>query len=88
MQLLYILQYQSLCLLEYPHKNLDKLVYTGFKQNIEKDINSNQTISIIDKHEQTPSTLSSIDSMKLNIENEYPKIIGEKNNGEILFILA
>ncbi|CAF0948383.1 unnamed protein product [Rotaria sordida] len=63
-------------------------LFRNLKQNIEKDIDSNQSIFIIDKHEQTISTLSSIDSMNLNIENEYPKIIGEKNNGEILFILA
>lgn len=55
---------------------------------LDKDASSNQSIIIIDKHEQTPSTLSSIDSRKLRIENEYPKIIGETDDGEILFILA
>ncbi|CAF4546969.1 unnamed protein product [Rotaria socialis] len=54
----------------------------------EKDAYSNQSIFIIDKDEYTPSTLSSMDSRKLKIENEYPKIIGETNDGEILFILA
>ncbi|CAF2524483.1 unnamed protein product [Rotaria sp. Silwood2] len=63
-------------------------LFRNLKQHIDKDMYSNQSIFIIDKHEQTPSTLSSIDSMKFNIENEYPKIIGEKNNGEILYILA
>ncbi|CAF4264001.1 unnamed protein product, partial [Rotaria magnacalcarata] len=54
----------------------------------EKDAYSNQSIFIIDKDEYTPSTLSSMDSRKFKIENEYPKIIGETNDGEILFILA
>jgi len=43
----------------------------------------------IDQHERTPSTISTIDSIKLTIENnQYPKIIGEENNGEIVYILV
>ncbi|CAF1092704.1 unnamed protein product [Adineta steineri] len=51
-------------------------------------LSSNQSIFTIDHHERTPSTISTIDSIKLSIENEYPKIIGEENNGETIFILA
>jgi hypothetical protein len=40
------------------------------------------------EHERTPSTISTIDSIKLTIENQYPKIIGEENNGEIVYILV
>jgi hypothetical protein len=50
--------------------------------------NNNYLNQSTDKHERTPSTISTIDSIKLNIENTYPKIIGEQNNGEIVFILA
>jgi hypothetical protein len=39
-------------------------------------------------HERTPSTISTIDSIKLTIDNQYPKIIGEENNGEIVYILV
>jgi hypothetical protein len=42
----------------------------------------------IDKHERTSSTISTVDSIKLTVENQYPRIIGEQNNGEIVFILA
>jgi len=42
----------------------------------------------LDKHERTSSTISTVDSIKLTIENQYPRIIGEQNNGEIVFILA
>jgi len=59
-------------------------LYRNFNQN-KKDIYLNQSI---DKHERTPSTISTIDSIKLTVENQYPKIIGEQNNGEIVFILA
>lgn len=44
--------------------------------------------SSMDKHERTPSTISTIDSIKLAIENKYPKIIGEENNGEVVYILV
>jgi hypothetical protein len=43
---------------------------------------------MIDKHERTPSTISTTDSIKFTMDNEYPKIIGEENNGETVFILA
>lgn len=63
-------------------------LFYNAKQNV-KEVYSKQSIFIVDKNEQqTPSTLSSIDSMKFNIDDEYPRIIGETNNGEILFILA
>lgn len=59
-------------------------LYRNFNQN--KKMNSlNESI---DKHEQTSSTISTIDSIKLPMENSYPKIIGQQNNGEIVFILA
>ncbi len=48
----------------------------------------NQLIFMIDKHERTPSTISTTDSIKFTMDNEYPKIIGEENNGETVFILA
>ena len=63
-------------------------LYRYINQTKQKKNSSNQSLFIIDKYERTSSTLSTSDSMKLNIENQYPKIIGEKNNGEILFILA
>jgi hypothetical protein len=59
-----------------------------------KEMCSNQPIFIIDRHERTPSTISTTDSIQLNdnnqyiIRNEYPRIIGEKNNGEIVLILV
>jgi hypothetical protein len=62
-------------------------LFRNSKSNTNK-LYSNQSISIIDKHERTPSTISTTDSIKLAMENEYPKIIGEQNNGEIVFILA
>jgi hypothetical protein len=41
-----------------------------------------------DEHQRTPSTISTIDSIKLTVEDQYPKIIGEQNNGEIVYILV
>jgi hypothetical protein len=64
------------------------LLWYLFRNSNQTENYSNQSISVIDKHERTPSTISTIDSIKLAIENEYPKIIGEHNNGEIVFILA
>ena len=60
---------------------------------------------MINRHERTPSTISTTDSIKLNDYNhidqhilaneyvstfyeEYPKIISDKNNGELVLILA
>lgn len=44
--------------------------------------------SSMDKHQRTPSTISTIDSIKLTVEHPYPKIIGEEKNGEIVYILV
>ncbi|CAF0943488.1 unnamed protein product [Adineta steineri] len=71
----------------------------------EKDYSSNQSIFMINRHERTPSTISTTDSTKLSDFNhidqyilsneyvstfyeEYPKIISDKNNGEVVLILA
>ncbi|CAF0765853.1 unnamed protein product [Rotaria sordida] len=71
----------------------------------EKDLCSNQSIFTINRHERTPSTISTTDSIKLNDYNytdqqffaneyvstfyeEYPKIISNKNNAEVVLILA
>ena len=62
-------------------------LYRYINQSKQKG-SSSQSLFVIDKQERTSSTLSTSDSMTLNIENQYPKIIGERNNGEILFILA
>lgn len=71
----------------------------------EKDYSSNQSIFTVDRHERTPSTISTTDSIKLNDYNsidqhilaneyvstlyeEYPKIISDRNNGDLVLILA
>ena len=67
----------------------------------ENDLSSNQSIFMINRHDRTPSTISTTDSIKLNDYNnifaneyvstfyeEYPKIISDKNNGEVVLILA
>ena len=71
----------------------------------DKDHSSNQSIFMINRHERTPSTISTTDSIKLNDYNfldqhilaneyvstfydEYPKIISDKNNGDLVLILA
>ncbi|UJR09172.1 hypothetical protein I4U23_013420 [Adineta vaga] len=53
-----------------------------------KEFSSNQSIFTIDQYEQTPSTISTTDSIRFAIDQEYPKIIGEDDNGETIFILA
>jgi hypothetical protein len=82
------------------YRNTSKHVFTK-----EKDHSSNQSIFMINRHERTPSTISTTDSIKLNDYNhidqhilaneyvstfyeEYPKIISDKNNGEVVLILA
>lgn len=71
----------------------------------EKEHSSNQSIFMINRHERTPSTISTTDSIKLNDYNsidqhilaneyvstyyeEYPRIISDKNNGDLVLILA
>ncbi|UJR37015.1 hypothetical protein I4U23_029722 [Adineta vaga] len=71
----------------------------------QKDHSSNQSIFMINRHERTPSTISTSDSTKLSDFNqidqyiltneyvstfyeEYPKILSDKNNGEVVLILA
>jgi hypothetical protein len=71
----------------------------------EEDFSSNPSIFTINRHERTPSTISTTDSIKLNDYNyidqhilaneyvstlyeEYPKIISDKNNGDLVLILA
>ncbi|CAF1100536.1 unnamed protein product [Adineta ricciae] len=53
-----------------------------------KEFSSNQSIFTIDPYERTPSTISTTDSIRFGLDHEYPKIIGEDNNGETIFILA
>lgn len=53
-----------------------------------KEFSSNQSIFTIDQYERTPSTISTTDSIRFALDHEYPKIIGEDNNGETIFILA
>ena len=71
----------------------------------QKDHSSNQSIFMINRHERTPSTISTTDSTKLSdfnqidqyiltneyvstIYEEYPKVLSDKNNGEVVLILA
>ena len=71
----------------------------------EKTHSSNQSIFMINRHERTPSTISTTDSIKLNDYNhldqhilaneyvstfyeDYPKIISDRNNGDLVLILA
>jgi hypothetical protein len=68
----------------------------------DQDLSSNQSIFIINRHERTPSTISTTDSVKLNdyqhilaneyvstfYEEEYPKIIPDRNNTDLVLILA
>ncbi|CAF3395137.1 unnamed protein product [Rotaria socialis] len=71
----------------------------------EKDLSSNPPIFTIHRHERTPSTISTTDSVKLNdyncidqhilaneyvstIYEDYPKIISNKNNAEVVLILV
>jgi len=68
------------------------IIFLSLLWYLYRDLNQNKNNNYLnqstDKHERTPSTISTIDSIKLNIENQYPKIIGEQNDGEIVFILA
>ncbi|CAF2874598.1 unnamed protein product [Rotaria sp. Silwood2] len=83
------------------------LVHNTSKHTLqkEKDLCSNQSIFTINRHERTPSTISTTDSIKLNdyyfidqhilaneyvstFYEEYPKIISNKNNTEVVLILA
>ena len=73
-----------------------------YRKPNEKECDSNQSIYTVEKHERTPSTISTTDSLKGHghwpcmLTNEYvsqfyedyPRIIGEENNGEIVLILA
>ena len=71
----------------------------------EKDFYSNQSIYTINRHERSPSTISTTDSIKLcdynhidqhilaneyvsTLYEEYPKIISDRNNAEVVLILA
>jgi cbb3-type cytochrome oxidase subunit 3 len=89
-----------ICLLWCLYRNTSKQI---FKK--EKDLSLNQSIFMINRHERTPSTISTTDSIKLNDYNyidqhilaneyvstfyeEYPKIISDKNNGDLVLILA
>ena len=68
----------------------------------EKQSESNQSIYTIDRHERTPSTISTTDSFKLHeqqlfhfaneyvsrFDEHYPRIIGEENDGQIVMILV
>jgi hypothetical protein len=82
------------------YRNTSKHVFLN-----EKDNSSNQSIFMINRHDRTPSTISTTDSIKLNDYNhidqhilaneyvstfyeDYPKIISDKNNGEVVLILA
>jgi len=89
-----------ICLLWCLYRNTSKHI---FKK--EKELSSNQSIFMINRHERTPSTISTTDSIKLNDYNhidqhilaneyvstfyeEYPRIISDKNNGDLVLILA
>jgi hypothetical protein len=72
----------------------------------DQDHSSNQSIFVINRHERTPSTISTTDSIKLHdyhqidqhilaneyvstfYEEEYPKIITDRNNTDLMLILA
>lgn len=72
----------------------------------DKDLSSNPSIFTIDRHECTPSTISTTDSIKFNDHHhqldqhilaneyvstfyeEYPKIISDRNNTDLVLILA
>lgn len=72
----------------------------------DSDLSSNPSIFTIDRHERTPSTISTTDSIKFNDRHlqldqhilaneyvstfyeEYPKIISDRNNADLVLILA
>jgi hypothetical protein len=82
------------------HNNTSKHIFKN-----ENVLSSDQSIFTINRHERTPSTISTTDSIKLNEYNhidqhilaneyvstyyeEYPKIISDKTNGDLVLILA